>query len=266
MTDQPSQPPQRLLTKAGRNEPYPVVPGPSGQTFQVMSLALECSPGLYVGLVVVDEDDPAAGPQTHQINSGNVEFQATVQFAGGAGWKIGWVQTAEPGDFWVLYKKDKRATRHHRTLQGRMKDGDSKGCWYGDEARANADPAAAVTVKMSDDPNFTFCFPRHPGGPGLDDLNGFTPTGFGGTKEFWAWLVAVREDDQPPEMVFLHHIHWHVVYDCQLLRGPGPLELKVPATSGAFLLGEGTGQGSATPVLTGPPPTSPHEDNKVEPQ
>ncbi len=282
MTDQPSQPPQRLLTKAGKNEPYPVVPGPSGQTFQVMSLALECNPGLHVGPAVLDEDDPAPGPETHQINSGNVEFQATVQFTGGAGWKIGWVQTAESGDFWVLYKKDKRAARHRRILQRRMKDGDSKGCWYGDEARAKADPDAAVTVKMSDDPNFSFCFPRHPGGPGLDDLKGFTPTEFGGTKEFWAWLVAVREDDdqpaedsddqpaengddQPPEMVFLHYIHWHVVYDCQLLRGIG-LRLKVPATSGAFLLGEGAGQGSATPVLTGPPPTSRHEDNKVEPQ
>ncbi len=177
MTDQPSQPPQR--TKAGKNEPYPVVPGPSGQEFQVMSLALKCEPGLRVGPAVPDDDDPASGPETHQINSGNVEFEATVQFTGGAGWKIGWVQTAESGDFWVLYKKDKRAARHRRTLRERMKDGDSKGCWYGDEARADANPGAPVTVTMSDDPNFSFCFPIHPGGLGLEDLKGsgttFTP-------------------------------------------------------------------------------------------
>jgi hypothetical protein len=51
------------------------------------------------------------GRRPIQINSGAVEFQATVQFTGGAGWKIGWVQTAESGDFWVLYKKDKRTAR-----------------------------------------------------------------------------------------------------------------------------------------------------------
>ena len=274
MTDQPSQLPQRA--KAGKNEPYPLVPGPSGQTFQVMSLSLECQPGLHVGEAASDDDDPDPGPETHQVNSGDVEFQATVLFTGDAGWKIGWVQTAESGDFWALYKKGTRAARHRRTLQRRMKDGDSEGCWYGDEARVKADPAAPVTVKMNDDPNFTFCFPIHPGGPGLEDLKGSTPTEFGGTKEFWTWLVAVREreeqddrpaeGDQPPETVFLHYIHWHVRYDCQLLRGIGKLRLKVPPTSGAFLLQQGTGQGPVTPVLTGPPPISRYENNKVEPQ
>jgi hypothetical protein len=38
--DQPCQPPPRMLKKADKSEPYPVVSGPSAQKFQGMSLAL----------------------------------------------------------------------------------------------------------------------------------------------------------------------------------------------------------------------------------
>lgn len=270
MTDQPSQPPRRIIREAGQNGPYPAIASPSGQQFQVMSLTLRCEPGLHVSGASPDSDDEGgstARQETDKLSSGDVKFKATVQFIGDTGWKIGWVQTAEPSGSWVVYRQPPNSFRHQRTLQGRMKDGDSEGCWYGDEARKEADPATAVTVSMGDDPNISFCFPRHPGGPGLEDLKGKLPIQCGGKKEFWTWLVAVREDgaQQPTEVVFLHHVHWNVVYDCELPRGIGRPKPEAPDTSGAYIIEQGAGQGGATPVLAGPPPRPPNEDSKVEP-
>lgn len=270
MTDQPSQPPRSVRMEAGSAKPYPVVAGPSGQEFQVLSL----TPGFDSGLDVAedqpdsdDEGDTAAAP-SHMVSCGGVNFKATVRFAGKGAWKIGWVQTAESADFWVLYRNGARAARHYRTLQRRMKDGDSEGCWYGDESCEEANPDAPVTVSMSDDPNISFCYPDHPGGPGLADLAGWAPAGCGGQKEFWTWLVAVREgaDYQPVEMVYLHHIHWQAVFECVIHGGADKPTVTFPAGSGAFLLDKGVGQGRATPVLDGPPPRPHNEVNKVEPQ
>lgn len=290
MTDQPSHSPEHVRTMTRSAEAFPEVSGPSGEVFQVMSLGLASRSGLYVGGIQPDSDDEGdtdAAPESHMISTGEVEFTADVAFTGNAGWKIGWVQTAEPSDFWVLYKGSKGAARNRRTMRNRMKDGDSRRCWYGDEARDKASPGAAVTVTMNDDPNISFCYPAHPGGPDLEALLGWTPAACGGRKEFRAWLVAVREDDdQPaensdsepegdnepggddyrPEMVFLHHIHWHAVYECQIRGGADDPALAYGATAGSFILGHGPGQGEAAPVLTGPPPRPHHEDSEVVPQ
>jgi hypothetical protein len=257
-------------TKAGSTEPYPEIVGPSGQKFQVQSLTLEFNPGLYVSEDQPDSDDEgdtAAGPATHQVSCGEVSFGATVRFGGDAGWKIGWVQTAEAADFWALYQQDERAARHRRTLEKRMKDGDSKGCWYGDESRQKANPGAAVTVTMNDDPNISFCYPHHPGGASLEALKGWAPAECGGQKEFWTWLVAVREDAKrkPAEMVYLHHIHWKAVFVCQVGSDAGQPTVTCPAGSGAILLDQDVGPGKAAPVLDGPAPRPSNEVNKVEP-
>jgi hypothetical protein len=284
MTDQPSHSPRNVRTVTGSDTAYPRISGPSDEVFQVMSLKLVSESGLYVSGVQPDSDDEGdtdAAPESHMVSSGEVKFTAEVEFTGGAGWKIGWVQTAESADFWVLYKDNERAARHRRKMRNRMKDGDSKRCWYGDEARGKAKPGAAVTVEMSDDPNISFCYPDHPGGPGLETLQGWTPAECGGQKEFWAWLVAVREDDgqpaedsddQPegddyqPEMVFLHYIHWHAVYECQIHDDAGKPALNFGPGSGSFILGHGTGQGGVAPILNGPPPRPRDEDSKVVPQ
>lgn len=92
--------PQSMPTKAGKNEPYPAIPGPSGQEFQVMSLDLVFDPGLDVAGVQPDssdEEDAATAPESYKISSGNVEFTAKVRFAGDARWKIGSPRRARPG-------------------------------------------------------------------------------------------------------------------------------------------------------------------------
>lgn len=79
------------------------------------------------------------------------------------------------------------------------------------------------------------------------------PASCGGQKEFWTWLVAIREgaDYQRLNMVYLHHIHWKIVFDCVVHGGTSQPTGTFPATSGAILIGEGVGQGGATPVFTG---------------
>ncbi len=281
-----SQPTTRAPTKAGQKVPYPVIRGQSGETFQVLDLDLTFSPVLFVGGIQPDSDgeesqsdldgegaqsdpedegDTEAGPESHVVSSGAAEFAARVRFTGATKWKIGWLQTCEPAENWVLYEQGDRAARHCRTLEMRMKDGDSEGCWYGKEARRQARHRAAVSVQMSDDPNISFCWPVHPGGHGFEALEGLSPTECGGTKDFWAWLVAVR-DDQPQEMVFLHYINWQAAYTCQLQDDHGEPKVTFGPGSGAVLLSEGTGPGGVTPVLTGPPPRPRHEISTVKPR
>jgi hypothetical protein len=72
--------------------------------------------------------------------------------------------------------------------------------------------------------------------------------------EFWTWLAAVREgaDYQPLDVVYLHHMHWKVVFDGTIHGGGADPGATFPDGSGVVFLGEGTGQGTATPVLDGP--------------
>ncbi|AWS44605.1 hypothetical protein [Streptosporangium sp. 'caverna'] len=275
MTDQPFQPPQSVRTEAGSTVPYPEVVGPRGQRFQVRSLALAFESGLVVQANQPDSDDSessesgdeAAELPSHAISSFGVDFNATVGFVGNEAWKIGWVQTVESADFWVLYRNGARSARQRTTLPQRMRDGDTrKGCWYGDESREKADPATPVTISLMDDPVVPFHYPRHTGGPGLAALDDWTPAGCGGEKEFWTWLVAVREDadHQPVDVVYLHHTHWKVVFDCVIRGDADTPTVNVPATSGVVLLGEGVGQGGATPVLDGRGVLPRDEVNQVE--
>nr|BFE79364.1 hypothetical protein GCM10020093_019650 [Planobispora longispora] len=88
------------------------------------------------------------------------------------------------------------------------------------------------------------------------------------------------------EVVYLHHIHWQVVFDCVLHVGADEPTAPIPATSGlvllsegigpdgtmpvrggrgVVLLGEGVGQGGATPVLDGRGVLPRDEVNRVEP-
>ncbi|MBG0824946.1 hypothetical protein HS048_30060 [Planomonospora sp. ID91781] len=272
MTDQPFQPPQSVRTEKGSAVAYPEVAGPRGQRFQVLSLELGFASGLAAQANQPDSDDEGVGDEaaeqpSHAIGSFGVDFKACVKFAGNEQWKIGWVQTAESADFWVRYRNGARAARQRTTLPRRMRDSDTaKGCWYGDESRSKADPDDPVTVDLMDDPVITFHYPRHTGGPGLEELEGWTPTGCGGEKEFWTWLVAVREghDHRPMDVVYLHHIHWKVVFDCVIGGGDGEPAVTVPATSGVVLIGEGVGKGGATPVLDGPGVLPRFEVNRVE--
>ncbi|MFD0660661.1 hypothetical protein [Thermocatellispora tengchongensis] len=148
-----------------------------------------------------------------------------------------------------------------------MRDSDTlKGCWYGDESREKADPNNPVNIRLMDDPVVPFHHPSHTGGPGLEALVGWAPAGCGGEKEFWTWLVAVREgaNHQPVDVVYLHHIHWKVVFDCVIHGDAGTPTATVPAASGVVLLGEGVGQGGATPVLGGSGVLPRDEVNQVE--
>jgi hypothetical protein len=262
MTDQPFQAPQRVRTEAGSAVPYPEVVGPRGQLFQVLSLRLDFESGLIVQENQPDSDasessesgDEAAELPSHAIGSFGVDFNATVRFAGDEAWKIGWVQTVESADFWVRYRNGARAAKHCTTLPRRMRDSDtSKGCWYGNESRKKADPAHPVTIGLTDDPVIPFHHPHHTGGPGLKPLVGWAPDKCGGQKEFRTWLAAVREDadHRPVDVVYLHHIHWKVAFDCVIHGDADKPTATVPAASGVVLLGEGVGQGGAAPVLDG---------------
>ncbi|MBB5967177.1 hypothetical protein [Planomonospora venezuelensis] len=242
----------------------------------MLNLALGFESGLVVQANQPDSDasgssesgEEAAELPSHAIGSFGVDFSATVRFAGAEVWRIGWVQTVESADLWVLYRNGARSARHRTMLPQRMRDSDtSKGCWYGNESRRKADPAAPVTVGLMDDPALPFHHPHHPGGgSGLAALAGWAPAGCGGTKEFWTWLVAVREDadHQPVEVVYLHHVHWKVVFDCVIHGDADEPTATVPATSGVVLLGEGVGQGGATPVLGGRGVLPRDEVNRVE--
>ncbi|MFI0451810.1 hypothetical protein [Actinomadura sp. 6N118] len=265
MTDQPFQPPQNVRTEEDSAVQYLKVVGPRGQGFQVLSL----DPGHdEPGLVVhpnqpdSDEEEDVAELPSHAIGSNGVEFKATVEFTGNEAWKIGWVQTVEPSDYWVLYRNGVHAAKYHRTLPQRMRDSDApKGCWYGTEAREKADSAKPVTVELSDSPAAPFYF----GGPGQTDLVGWVPTECGGEKEYWTWLVAVKDDDHRlVDVVYLHHIHWKVVFACEIGGDAQKPTVNVPVGSGVVLLDEGDGQGGATPVLDGPGVRPRDEVSKVE--
>jgi hypothetical protein len=232
----------------------------SGAKFQVLNLTPD-----------VNSYAPAEGLSYNgkewRIGCGGVDFAATVRFEGKGTWKIGWVQTAEPANFWVLYKKRSvdRGQLHRGRTPKRMKDGDSEDFWYGDESYQVAGPAeGTVTVTMMDDPVISFCYPKHPGGSGLEALRDKQPFGCGGQKEFWTWLVAVREDE-PAEMVYLHHIHWVTVFNCTIEFGGGRPKV-TSAGAGARPLSQGAGQGGATPVLDGPPPRSSEQYAVEQPQ
>jgi hypothetical protein len=267
MTEQTDQPPKSVLTQKGSTEPYPEVTGPSGQVFQVMSLNLEFDSGIGVYKNQADPQVGAAPPPSHMVSCFGVKFEATVRFAGDGAWKIGWVQTVESSDFWVLYRGGGRAARYRTKLPGRQRDSDTrKGCWFGDESRKKASSAKPVPLDMMDDPNIPFHYPHHPGGTGLADLAGLAPAQCGGQMEFWTWLAAVREGPgyQPLDVVYLHHMHWKVVFDGVIHGGTDQPTATFPAGSGVVLLGEGTGQGAATPVLDGPGDVEQFEIHEVE--
>ncbi|MFI0451181.1 hypothetical protein [Actinomadura sp. 6N118] len=79
-------------------------------------------------------------------------------------------------------------------------------------------------------------------------------------------LVAVQENDdhQPVDVVYLHHIHWKVVFACEIGGDAKEPTVNVPVGSGVVLLGEGVGQVGATPVLDGPGVRPRDEVSKVE--
>jgi hypothetical protein len=265
MAEQPHQPPQSGRTEVVSTKPYPEIVGPSGQVFQVMSLDLTFTSGLGV---YGDQPDTDSAPEMScMVSSFGVDLHATVRFAGSGAWKIGWVQTIESTDCWILYRDGGRAARYRTRLPGRMRDGDaSKGCWYGDESRQKAKPGILVSLDLMDDPNLSFHYPRHPGGPGLEALAGLAPAGCGGHKEFWTWVVAIREDAayQPLDVVYLHHMHWKVVFDGVINVGPDKPTITYPAGGGVVLLGEGVGQGGATPVFAGREVLPQDEEHPVE--
>jgi hypothetical protein len=256
MTEQTNQIRKGVRTEKGSTKPYAEIAGPPGQVFQVMSLSLEFDSGIGVYKKQSRPSGGAAQPPSQMVSCFGVEFHATVRFAGDAGWKIGWVQTVESSDFWVLYRGGGRAARFRTKLPGRQRDSDTrKGCWFGDESREKASSAEPVTLDLMDDPNIPFHYPQHPGGTGLAaDLAGLAPAQCGGQMEFWTWLAAVREGPgyQPLDVVYLHHMHWKVVFDGTIHGGGADPGATFPDGSGVVLLGEGTGQGTATPVFDGP--------------
>jgi hypothetical protein len=265
MAEQPHQPPQSVHTERGSTTPYPEIAGPSGQVFQVMHLDLTFTSGLGIYEDQPDSDGPSATSKMVACNG--VRFIATVRFAGNGAWKIGLVQTVESTDCWILYRGGGRAARYRTRLPGRMRDGDAtKGCWYGDESREKAKPGALVNLDLMDDPNLSFHYPLHPGGPGLASLAGLAPAGCGGHKEFWTWVVAIREDAayQPLDVVYLHHMHWKVVFDGVIHGGTDQPTITFPAGGGVVFLGEGVGQGGATPVFAGREILPQDEEHSVE--
>ncbi|MFG2004896.1 hypothetical protein ACGFNU_37700 [Spirillospora sp. NPDC048911] len=151
MTDQPIQANQSVHKEAGSKEPSPEIVGPRGERFRVLSVPLGFDSRLIVQKNQPDSEssesgDEAAEPPSHAMGSFGVEFTATVQFTGKEAWKIGWVQTVESANFWVLYRDGTRAARHRTTLPHRMRDSDTlKGCWFGDESRKKADSTTPVT-------------------------------------------------------------------------------------------------------------------------
>jgi hypothetical protein len=257
MTDQPSQSPPVAHTVPGSGKPYPVIPGPTGEVFQVMSLQLKFKPGLEVAVDYPDssdeEGDQTSESPSHKVRCEPVILEATVHFTGNAGWKIGWVQTVEPADFWVDYRDGGRTARHRTTMNQRLRDGDTKrGYWYHEEeeSRTEAKPGADVTVQLYDDPNV----PIYASGPSHEGLAGWKPAGCGGQKEFWAWLAAVREEARykPADVVYLHHVHWKVDFACEIHEADGQPTVPFSATSGAVLLAHGAGPGGPAAVLDGP--------------
>jgi hypothetical protein len=269
MTDQPFQPPQVVYTVTGSDNPYPAVPGPTGEVFQVMSLKLKFKPGLEVAEDYPDssdeEGDQGGGLPSHKVRCEPVILEATVHFTGNAGWKIGWVQTVEPSDFWVDYRTGERTARHRTTMGQRLRDGDTKkGYWYHEDegSRTEANPAADVTVEIDDDPNVPF----YASGPGQAGLAGWKPAGCGGQKVFSAWLAAVREEarHQPADVIYLHHVHWKVEFACEIRDADGKPAVPFSATSGAVLVAHGTRQGEKTPVLDGPVAGPKFEASQVE--
>jgi hypothetical protein len=274
MSVQPSQPVQGTAAVSNSDKPYPEISGPGSEVFQVTSLKLGFEPGLSAW---PDRAEPTSGtgvPPTHMISCAEVKFEATVHFTGESGWKIGWVQTVEPSIFWVHYRGKGRAGRHRMELEARLRDGDNdEGYWYddGEEAVDGTD----ITVEMSDEPNLAFYFPtypagaspRFPDGSSLQGLEGLVPKACGGQKEFWALLLAVREDaqGQPAEKIYLHHVHWRAVFDGQINMTPGKGPTVVPGhASGSQLIAEGVGQGGATLVLDGPEVGPDDEVNRAE--
>jgi hypothetical protein len=264
MAEQPHQPPPSVRTERGSATPYPEIASSSGDVFQVMSLDLTFTSGLGVFADQPDTDRPSE--MSCMVSCFGVNFIATVRFAGTGAWKIGWVQTVESTDCWILYRGGGRAARYRTRLPGRMRDGDaSKGCWYGDESREKAKPGTLAHLDLMDDPNLPFHYPRHPGGPGLEALADLAPAGCGGHKEFWTWLVAIRDNAayQPPNVVYLHHMHWKVVFDGVIHGGPDKPTITFPDGGGVILLSEGVRQGGATPVFAGPEVVQPDEEHSV---
>jgi hypothetical protein len=239
---------------------YPEISGPGGEVFQVTSLKLGFEPGLAAEN---DRAEPTKGtgiPPTHMISCSEAKFEATVHFTGKSRWKIGWVQTVEPSIFWVRYQDTKRAARHWTELKTRLRDGDNdEGYWYDDGTEAV--DGTGIGVEMSDGPNLSFYYikypadasPKDPDGASLQSLEGLIPRACGGQKEFWAFLLAVREDapGQPTEKIYLHHVHWRAVFDGQINISPGGPKVVPGRASGSQLIAEGVGQGGATPVLDG---------------
>jgi hypothetical protein len=266
MTDQPSSPAQSTRQYVS-TAPYSEVKGPSGQVFQVMSLELDSKPGLAVSKYKPDDYFPEKEHlyPSHQVDSHEIKFEAIVRSAGAEGWKIGWLQTVESSEAWVLYTKDGNSAKHHTKLKNRMRDGDDdEGCWYGDPD--DADSHSNVTAVLQDGPNLPFHI-KHPVISGMEGLADMVPAGAGGCRKFWSWLVALREenDGTPLEpVVYLYHVNWKVEFACDILGAGKKPTLNVPGESGASLIAYGTGQGPVTAVLRGAEAGQEHEENWVE--
>jgi hypothetical protein len=272
MSVQPSQPAQGAFTVASSDRPAPKisVPSdsvPSDEVFQVTSLKLRFESGLSVEPHQPDSTNPGklGVLPTHMISS-EAKFAATVRFTGQLEWKLGWVQTVEPHSRWVRYRGGGRTGLHRTTIKARMRDGDDdEGYWY--EGGRDADTDDNVSAPFYDAPNIAFYYPTYPSEASLPDLAGLAPTDCGGQMEFWAWLLAVRENDQgqPVEQVYLHHVHWKVVFDGQISGDGDEAPTVIPGSmSGVQLICQGVGQGGATPILGGPAIGPEHEDHRAE--
>src|SRR5690348_9438530 len=117
MAEQPHQPPPSVRTERGSATPYPEITSSSGDVFQVMSLSLEFASGL--GVYGDQPDTDRASEMSCMVSCNGVNFVATVRFAGTGAWKVGWVQTVESTDCWILYQGDGRAVRYRTRLPGR---------------------------------------------------------------------------------------------------------------------------------------------------
>jgi len=189
MTDQLSNP-ARITRQHVSIVPYSEVKGPSGQVFQVMSLELDSKPGLAVSKFKPDDyslEKEHLYP-SHQVNIHEIKFEAIVRSAGTEEWKIGWLQTVESSETWVLYTKDGNSAKHHARLKNRMRDGDDdEGCWYGDPN--DADSHGNVTAVLEDGPNLPFHI-KHP------VISGMEPT-FNVPGESGASLIAYGTGQGP---------------------------------------------------------------------